>query len=163
MPLSYFGRFGENIVKQKRPSNVANVVPSLRKPKKPKNKTAAQRALDSEWASMLAKHAGPLEAGRKAKGALPDVKVKKRRTKHVEQVTVPPLTTPPGRETPKLPSKVTPGGSTAKKEQQTYTGTKMLGVATMHKSNQVPIFSDEAAIDIANMRRNEYTRDPKKG
>lgn len=34
-----------------------------------------------------------------------------------------------------------------------YTGTKILGVATMHKSSAVPVFSDEEAKDIAKMRR----------
>jgi hypothetical protein len=34
-----------------------------------------------------------------------------------------------------------------------YTGTKMIGVGTMHKSNAVPIFSNEEAHDIATMRR----------
>jgi hypothetical protein len=34
-----------------------------------------------------------------------------------------------------------------------YTGTKVKGIATMHKSNAVPIFSDEEAVDIAKMRR----------
>lgn len=34
-----------------------------------------------------------------------------------------------------------------------YTGTKVKGIGTMHKSNAVPIFSDEEAMDIAKMRR----------
>lgn len=34
-----------------------------------------------------------------------------------------------------------------------YTGTKMIGIGTMHKSNSVPIFSSEEATDIAKMRR----------
>ena len=34
-----------------------------------------------------------------------------------------------------------------------YTGTKIKGIGTMHKSNAVPIFSDEEAVDIAKMRR----------
>jgi len=34
-----------------------------------------------------------------------------------------------------------------------YTGTKIKGIGTMHKSNAVPIFSDEEAQDIARMRR----------
>lgn len=34
-----------------------------------------------------------------------------------------------------------------------YTGTKILGIGTMHKSNAVPIFNDEQAQDIAKMRR----------
>jgi len=39
-------------------------------------------------------------------------------------------------------------------EAKVYTGTKMLGIGTMHKSNSVPIFSDEEAVAIATMRRN---------
>jgi len=35
-----------------------------------------------------------------------------------------------------------------------YTGDKMLGIATMHKSNSVPVFSSEEAINISKMRRN---------
>ena len=34
-----------------------------------------------------------------------------------------------------------------------YTGNKVKGIATMHKSNAVPVFSDEEAVDIAKMRR----------
>lgn len=34
-----------------------------------------------------------------------------------------------------------------------YTGTKVKGIATMHKSNAVPIFSDEEAVEISHMRR----------
>jgi hypothetical protein len=34
-----------------------------------------------------------------------------------------------------------------------YTGTAMLGIGTLHKSNAVPIFTNEEALDQANMRR----------
>ena len=34
-----------------------------------------------------------------------------------------------------------------------YTGDKMKGIGTLHKSNAVPIFTDEEAVDQANMRR----------
>ena len=34
-----------------------------------------------------------------------------------------------------------------------YTGTKVKGIATMHKSNAVPVFSNEEAQDISRMRR----------
>ena len=37
--------------------------------------------------------------------------------------------------------------------QKVYTGTKVKGIATMHKSNAVPVFSDEEAVDISKMRR----------
>jgi hypothetical protein len=53
-------------------------------------------------------------------------------------------------------SNVIPGYA-AKKETQVYSGERqLLGVATMHKSNMVPIFADnkEEAKEIAQMRRN---------
>ena len=49
---------------------------------------------------------------------------------------------------------ITQAGNTAKKENMKYTGTLVKGIATMHKSNAVPIISREEATDIANMRRN---------
>jgi hypothetical protein len=48
-------------------------------------------------------------------------------------------------------------GNGAAKPQMVYSGERQLiGVATMHKSNLVPIFADrkEDAVDIAQMRRN---------
>lgn len=42
---------------------------------------------------------------------------------------------------------------TFKKDRNVYTGTAMIGIATMHKSNSVPVFSAENAIDISKMRR----------
>lgn len=50
-------------------------------------------------------------------------------------------------------SLVTPGGSTALKPAAKYTGTAILGIATMHKSNAVPIFNSKAAIEVSAMRR----------
>ena len=47
-------------------------------------------------------------------------------------------------------------GNCTKKESPTYSGErKLLGIATMHKSNMVPIFEDNKheAIEIARMRR----------
>ena len=62
------------------------------------------------------------------------------------------LSTPVGRSnTHNIPSRVTPGSSTAP-VHKVYTGTKVLGIGTMHKSNAVPIFSNEEAHDIATMR-----------
>jgi hypothetical protein len=43
--------------------------------------------------------------------------------------------------------------STGRKEQK-YTGNLITGIATMHKSNSVPIINKQQGIDIANMRRN---------
>ncbi len=52
-----------------------------------------------------------------------------------------------------IPSLVTPGGDCSVKESIKYTGTKVLGIATMHKSNPIPVFSDEEAIAVSSMRR----------
>lgn len=38
--------------------------------------------------------------------------------------------------------------------KNTYTGDQMLGIAAMHKSNLVPIFTSEGAKDVSTMRRN---------
>lgn len=43
----------------------------------------------------------------------------------------------------------------SKQQPQTYSGEqKLLGIATLHKSNMVPVFAKQDAVDIANMRRN---------
>lgn len=44
-------------------------------------------------------------------------------------------------------------GTAAKKESPQYTGTNMIGIGQMHKSNAVPIFSEQEAEDVARMRR----------
>ena len=58
------------------------------------------------------------------------------------------------RETKEYPSYDSFKGSTARKESQTYTGSYIIGIATMHKSNLVPITSKDAAKDAATRRRN---------
>lgn len=65
------------------------------------------------------------------------------------------LSAPAGRSTSNhIPSLNTGEGIASSKPSQQYTGTKMKGIGTMHKSNSVPIFSDEEAVAIATMRRN---------
>jgi hypothetical protein len=44
-------------------------------------------------------------------------------------------------------------GVTFARKENTYTGTLIKGIATMHKSNAVPIMNDEQAIEVARMRR----------
>ena len=61
---------------------------------------------------------------------------------------------PPGREPQTIPSREdTPGAVASRPADKVYTGTKIKGIGTMHKSNAVPIFSDDEAQDIAHMRR----------
>lgn len=98
------------------------------------------RELDQSWKELQAKWGVEAEE-KKRKRALsaPTLSYK--------------LSAPPGRTTSNnIPSRVTEGGSTAP-VHKVYTGDKILGIATMHKSNAVPVFSDEQAVDISRMRR----------
>jgi hypothetical protein len=44
-------------------------------------------------------------------------------------------------------------GTTYARKENVYTGTLIKGIATMHKSNAVPVIDQKQAIEIANMRR----------
>lgn len=70
-------------------------------------------------------------------------------------VKFPSYAPPPGRETPRIPSLNGGVDSTPayRAPDKVYTGTMIKGIGTMHKSNAVPIFSDDEAVDIAHMRR----------
>ena len=62
---------------------------------------------------------------------------------------------PPGREPrkhiPSIDSKQK--GAISSKPVQMYTGSNIIGIGTLHKSNDVPVFSDSEAKDMARMRR----------
>ena len=98
------------------------------------------RELDASWKEMQTKW--ELDADEK----------RRQRALAAEPLTYK-LSTPVGRSnTHNIPSLVTPGASTAS-VHKVYTGTKVKGIATMHKSNAVPVFSDEEAVEISRMRR----------
>ena len=64
------------------------------------------------------------------------------------------LSTPVGRtNTHHIKSLGTNNGVATLPPAKIYTGTKIKGIGTMHKSNAVPIFSDEEAVAISQMRR----------
>ena len=63
------------------------------------------------------------------------------------------LSAPAGRETKHYPSLDTGLANASKAEPKIYTGTKVMGIATMHKSNAVPVFNSEEAVEISRMRR----------
>lgn len=44
-------------------------------------------------------------------------------------------------------------GNTNKIPEKIYTGTLIKGIATMHKSNAVPIINEKQAVEISKMRR----------
>jgi hypothetical protein len=99
------------------------------------------RELDASWRELQVKWGVEAE-DRKCKRALA-----------AEPLTYK-LSAPVGRVTSNhIPSLNTGEGIAASKPVPQYTGTKMLGIGTMHKSNSVPIFSDEEAVAISKMRR----------
>ena len=67
---------------------------------------------------------------------------------------IPKLAPPPGRTmNDHIPSRDSGGGVGAKRVSQVYTGGNIIGIGTLHKSNAVPIFSQQEARDISAMRR----------
>lgn len=64
------------------------------------------------------------------------------------------LAIPEWRRTAVIPSLNSGAGVAAKREAPVYTGNKVKGIGTMHKSNMVPVFSDDEAVEISQMRRN---------
>ena len=52
-----------------------------------------------------------------------------------------------------IPSRDSGVGMATKRESPVYTGGNIIGIGTLHKSNAVPIFSQQEAKDISAMRR----------
>ena len=107
-----------------------------------RNAEEAQRAreLDASWKDLLKRQGLELEEKRR------------RRALKAEPLDYK-LTAPAGRfTTHNIPSRDT-GGNATLAPAKVYTGTKVKGIATMHKSNAVPVFSDEEAVEISRMRR----------
>jgi hypothetical protein len=98
------------------------------------------RELDAAWKLLLKKQGIEQEE-------------KKRKRAMAAEPLVYKLSTPEGRSTAHIPSRNTGDGIASSKQIPQYTGTKMLGIGTMHKSNAVPIFSDDEAKSISSMRR----------
>lgn len=63
------------------------------------------------------------------------------------------LKVPEGRSTAHLKSLNSGAGVAVLKPANVYTGDKMIGIGQLHKSNAVPVFRTEDAVDIARMRR----------
>lgn len=127
--------------------------PQTMRRKKPKQEnTAALRQLAADWEKLKSGHAKPLEKGARSKGVeLPPVTHKTHKT---EKLTQAPHTASPRESTLyKAKSRNTGEVTAAKRDSQKYTGDKMLGVAQMSKSNAVPVFGREEAVDISKMRR----------
>ena len=100
--------------------------------------TAKQRQLQAEWQELI--------------NRTKTISFAQKRTKTIssaQNLTPKPFV----RETKHIPSLNTGYYNTYKKPDMYYTGDKMKGIGTLHKSNAVPIFTDEEAKDQASMRR----------
>jgi len=106
-----------------------------RSKKKARKPTAAQRELAASWDAIMNTH-----------------KPKKQVVSKSDSWSYS-LAAPPGRAATTKHKSVDTGGFAAKKESPKYTGSKMIGIGTLHKSNAVPVFCDEEAKAMANMRR----------
>lgn len=100
------------------------------------------RALDESWKELQKKWSVEIE-DKKRKRALSAAPLKDSYN----------LSIPEGRNTTAHIRSVDTGGNAVLKPNPIYTGTKVMGIATMHKSNAVPVFSDQEAQDISKMRR----------
>lgn len=99
------------------------------------------RELDASWKELLKQQGIEAEDRRRT------------RALKAEPLTYK-LSTPVGRtNTNHIPSLNTGNGNATLAPAKVYTGTKVKGIATMHKSNAVPVFSDEEAVEISRMRR----------
>jgi len=107
-------------------------IPKSKKRRKP---TAKQRELAASWEALVQKY----ETKR-------PVAIERDATYKPEKSFV--------RETPNYPSLNSGLGSATKPiESKVYTGGNIIGIGTLHKSNAVPIFSNDAAVEISKMRR----------
>jgi hypothetical protein len=98
------------------------------------------RELDSSWKELL-----------KRQGVAAEEK-KRRRALDAEPLVYNLTGATDRAGTAHIPSRDT-GGVAVLAPPKVYTGTKVKGIATMHKSNAVPVFSDQEAIEISKMRR----------
>ena len=100
------------------------------------------RELESDWHDLQKKWGVEQEA-------------KKRKRAMAAEPLVYSLNTPIGRTNTHHIKSLDTGhsGPVSSKQPTKYTGTKMLGIGQLHKSNAVPVFCDQDAVDIARMRR----------
>jgi hypothetical protein len=59
----------------------------------------------------------------------------------------------PKRSTRHIPSVDTGKGIAARPADKVYTGDAMIGIGQLHKSNGIPVFRQEDAVDVSKMRR----------
>lgn len=113
---------------------------------KPKFRNAEQarmaRELDQSWKDL------------QKRWEVESVDKKRNRAMSAEPLSYNLSAIPAGRTTNKhIKSLGQDNGVAVLKPNPVYTGTSIVGVSTLHKSNSVPVFSRQEAIDISKMRR----------
>jgi hypothetical protein len=107
-----------------------------------RNAEEARRAreLDESWKELLKRQGVEAEEKKRARALkAPALDYK--------------LSAPPGRTTSThIPSRDT-GGNATLAAPKVYTGSEMIGIGQLHKSNAIPIFKKSDAEDLAKMRR----------
>ena len=107
-----------------------------------RNAEEARRAreLDESWRELLKRQGVEAEEKKRARAMkAPALDYK--------------LSAPPGRTTSThIPSRDT-GGNATLAAPKVYTGSEMIGIGQLHKSNAIPIFKKSDAEDLAKMRR----------
>lgn len=106
--------------------------------KKKRKPNAKQRELQASWQEIMKKY--------ETKTVSPNKKV-------VTRPSSPSVVIPVSRITSSIPSLDSGHGNAVKMPAKVYTGDAMIGISTLHKSNAVPVFRQEDAVDIAKMRR----------
>lgn len=98
---------------------------------------AKSRELDASWEELKKKYETKVTPKKSIATSLPtQVKPYRRETPYIAS----------------LNSKDSCGVAT-KAPEKVYTGNSIVGIATMHKSNAVPVFNSQDAVDISKMRR----------
>lgn len=98
------------------------------------------RELEAEWKDL------------KKKWGAEDEERKRARAMKAEPLSYS-LSAPPGRETKRYSSVDNGVGVALAAPAKVYTGSEMLGIGQLHKSNAIPIFKKSDANDLAKMRR----------
>ena len=99
------------------------------------------RELDSSWKELL-KRQGVAEEEKKRRRALAADPLVYNLTGVTDRAG-----------TAHIPSRDTGGGVAALAPAKVYTGTELIGIGQLHKSNGIPIFRKQDAEDLARMRR----------
>ena len=96
--------------------------------------------LSKDWNDIKKKHGAPSEVNKRTSA----LKVK---------TYVVPKVMRRGEDEVKIASLNSSWDPCLKVPNKIYSGTKIIGIGVLHKSNAVPIFNHDAVIDIARMRR----------